>query len=77
MYTCDGIFKTNLNEFKEHSKIFKNLCEGLNPLTSNLIYNSDKKIKNNGLDMELFYKSNKINWMYSLLDTVGKYIQQG
>ena len=77
MYTCDGIFKTNLNEFKEHSKIFKNLCEGLNPLTSNLIYNSDKKIKNNRLDMELFYKSNKINWMYSLLDTVGKYIQQG
>ena len=76
-YTCDGIFKNNLKEFKEHSKFFKNLCEGINPLTSNLIYYSDKKIKNNKLDIELFYKSNNINWLNSLLDTVGKYIQQG
>jgi hypothetical protein len=77
MYTCDGIFKTNLNDFKQHSKFFKSLCDGLKPITSNLIYHPDKKIKNNKLDIELFYKSNNINWMNSLLDTVGKYIQQG
>ena len=77
MYTCDGIFKTNLNEFNEHSKFFNTLCKEIKPLTKNIIYSTDKKVKNNRLDIELFYKSNNIKWMNNLLDTVAKYIQQG
>jgi len=77
IYTCDGIFKTNLSEFKEHPKLFKSLCKDIKPLTSNLIYTVDKKIKNNKMDIELFYKSNNIKWMNNLLDTVAQYIQQG
>ena len=77
IYTCDGIFKTNLSEFKEYIKLFNNLCKEIKPVTNNIIYSVDKKIKNNRMDIELFYKSNNIKWMNNLLDTVAKYIQQG
>ena len=77
IYTCDGIFKTNLTEMKEHSLLFNNLCKEIKPVTNNIIYSTDKKIKNNRMDIELFYKSNNIKWMNDLLNTVAKYIQQG
>ena len=77
IFTCDGIFKTNLNEFKDHPQIFKSLCKEIKPLSNNIIYSVDKKIKNNRIDIELFYKSNNVKWMNNLLDTVAKYINQG
>ena len=77
MYTCDGIFKTNLKEFNEHKKFFDSLLKEVKPISSNLIYSVDKKIKNNKIDLEFFYKSNNIKWLKNLLNTVNKYIQQG
>ena len=76
MYTCDGIFKSNLSELKEYKKFYGNLCKDINPISSNVIYSTDKKIKNNKVELEFFYKSNNINWMHKLLDTVSQYIQQ-
>ena len=76
-YTCDGIFKTNLKDFPEYKKFFNNLIKDIKPITNNVIYSIDKKIKNNRIDTEFFYKSNNIKWMNDLLKTVNKYIQQG
>ena len=76
-YTCDAIFKTNLKEFNEHNKLFNNLIKDIKPIANNVIYSPDKKIKNNRIDLEFFYKSNNIKWMNNLLNTVSKYIQQG
>ena len=76
-YTCDAIFKTNLKELNEHKKFFQSLIKDIKPITNNVIYSTDKKIKNNRIDLEFFYKSNNIKWMNNLLNTVSKYIQQG
>ena len=76
-YTCDAIFKTNLKEFKEHQKLFGNLIKDIKPNVNKVIYANDKKIKNNRIELEFFYKSNNIKWMNNLLNTVSKYIQQG
>ena len=76
-YTCDGIFKTNLKEYDEHKKLFYNLIKDIKPVTTNIIYSTDKKIKNNRIDLEFFYKSNNVKWLNRLLNTVNKYIQQG
>ena len=76
-YACDGIFKTNLKEFNEYNKFFNLLTKDMKFYTSNTIYSNDKKIKNNKIDLEFFYKSNNIKWMNNLLNKVSKYIQQG
>ena len=76
-YACDGIFKTNLKEFNEYNKFFNLLTKDMKFYTSNTIYSNDKKIKNNKIDLEFFYKSNNIKWMKNLLNKVSKYIQQG
>ena len=76
-YTCDSIFKTNLKELNEHKKFFESLIKDVKPITNNVFYSTDKKIKNNRIDLEFFYKSNNIKWMNNLLNTVSKYIQQG
>ena len=76
-YTCVGIFKTNLKEYDEHKKLFYNLIKDIKPVTTNIIYSTDKKIKNNRIDLEFFYKSNNVKWLNRLLNTVNKYIQQG
>ena len=64
-------------EFNEHKKFFDSLLKEVKPISSNLIYSVDKKIKNNKIDLEFFYKSNNIKWLKNLLNTVNKYIQQG
>ena len=76
-YACDGIFKTNLKEYNEYNKFFNLLTKDMKFYISNTIYSSDKKIKNNKIDLEFFYKSNNIKWMKNLLNKVSKYIQQG
>ena len=77
MYACDAIFKTNLKDFNEHKKFFDTLVKDIKPISSNVIYSNDKKIKNNKIELEFFYKSNNITWMKNLLTTVNKYIQHG
>jgi len=76
-YTCDGIFKTNLKEFNEYNKYFSTLIKEIKPVTNKVVYCIDKKIKNNKIEMEFFYKSNNIKWMKNLLNSVNKYFQQG
>ena len=74
--TCDSIYKTNMNNNKEYIKFNSNLMKVINCEFNSVLYETKKDLKNNKMNINIFYKSNNIDWLENLSKIIGEKLQQ-
>ena len=76
IYSIDSIYKTNASNNKEYLKIKQKIDNYKKCKVSSCLYEVDKKLKLNRMNIEVFYKSNNLSWINTVLDSIQMKIKQ-